>query len=251
MGIKLQAGMITLLVSMSFVANALAGDINLSAAASLKEVLNDLGEGYTRTHAGVNVLRNFGGSGALAKQIENGAPADIFISAGQDWLDYLVGKKLIDKASIGILARNVLVFVGDGRVKVNGMQDLPKLKRIAIGSPKSVPAGEYAMQAMEHAFLTPDIARKLVMAKDVRACLMYAERGEVDGAFVYKTDTRLVKRARTMFTVPQGLYSPISYPMGLTPAGAQKKDAVVFYRYLQSAPARKVLARYGFILGKE
>ncbi|RII26786.1 MAG: molybdate ABC transporter substrate-binding protein [Geobacter sp.] len=251
MGIKLQVGIITLFVSMSLVATALAGDLNVSAAASLKEVLNELGEGYTRTHAGVNILRNFGGSGALAKQIENGAPADIFISAGQDWLDYLADKKLIDKASIGILARNVLLFVSDGHVNVNGMQDLPKLKKIAIGSPKSVPAGEYAMKAMEHAFLTPEINRKLVMGKDVRACLMYAERGEVDGAFVYKTDALMAKRARIMFTVPQGLYPPISYPLGLTPAGAQKKDAVAFYRYLQSASARKVLARYGFILGQE
>ncbi|GFE58031.1 molybdate ABC transporter substrate-binding protein [Geobacter sp. AOG1] len=230
---------------------AAAGEISLFAAASLKEVLNELGDGYTRTHTGVKILRNFGGSGALAMQTENGAPADIFISASQDWLDYLDGKKLIDKASIGIFARNVLVFVGDGHVKVNGMQDLPKLKRIAIGSPKSVPAGEYAMKALEHAFLAPQLTNRLVMAKDVRACLMYAERGEVDGAFVYKTDALLAKRAHIMFTVPQGLYPPVTYPMGLTPAGAQKKDAVAFYRYLQSASARKVLARYGFILGQE
>ena len=230
---------------------ATAGEISLSAAASLKEVLTELADGYTRTHAGAKIIGNFGGSGALAKQIENGAPSDIFISANREWMEYLTARHAMNNATVATFAGNTLVFAGVNDRKVSAMGDLPRLDRIAIGSPGSVPAGEYAMDALRNSGLDRQLARRLIMAKDVRACLMYAERGEVDGAFVYKTDALMAKRARIMFTVPRGLYPRITYPMGLTPAGAQKKDAVAFYRYLQTAPARKVLARYGFNLEQE
>ena len=104
------------------------------------------------------------------------------------------------------------------------------------------------MAALRRGGLERQLANKLVMAKDVRACLMYAEQGEVDGAFVYKTDALMAKRARIMFLVPHELYPPIDYPMGLTPAGSRKKVAADFYRYLQSVAAKKILARYGFVL---
>ena len=159
-------------------------------------------------------VKNYGASGALAKQIENGAPADIFISANLEWMDYLKNKKLADAASIGTFAYNTLVFAGAAG-KASSMQDLLKLERIAIGSPKSVPAGEYAMEAFKKAGLDKQLGKKLVMAKDVRECLMYAERGEVDGAFVYKTDALQAKQAKILFTVPQELYPRVTYPMAL------------------------------------
>lgn len=224
---------------------ALAGDINLSAAASLKEVLNELSDSYGKTHPGVKFVKNYGASGQLAKQIENGAPADIFIAANLEWLEYLKNKKLVDAASSGIFTYNTLVFAGTpGKASV--MQDLTKLEKIAIGSPKSVPAGEYATEAFKKAGLDKQLEKKLVMAKDVRECLMYAERGEVDGAFVYKTDALLAKKAKILFTVPQELYSRITYPLALTVTGEKNKDATEFFAYLHGEEAKAVLTKYGF-----
>ena len=224
---------------------AMAGDVNLSIAASLKEVINELSDAFAKKNSGVKFLKNYGASGALAKQIENGAPADIFISANPEWMEYLKEKKLADTGSIGTFAYNTLVFAGAAG-KASSMQDLQKLERIAIGSPKSVPAGEYAMEALRKAGIDKQLEKKLVMAKDVRECLMYAERGEVDGAFVYRTDALQAKQARVLFTVPRELYSRVTYPMGLTATGAKNVDARAFYRFLQSEEAKTVLVKYGF-----
>jgi molybdate transport system substrate-binding protein len=224
---------------------AMAGDVNLSIAASMKDVINELSDGYAKKNPDVKFLKNYGGSGALAKQIENGAPADIFISANPEWMEYLKNKQLADIGSISTFAYNTLVFAG-AVGKASSMRDLLKLERIAIGSPKSVPAGEYAMEALKKAGIDKQLEKKLVMAKDVRECLMYAERGEVDGAFVYRTDTLQAKQARILFTVPKDLYSRVTYPMGLTATGAKNGDARAFYRFLQSEEAKTVLVKYGF-----
>ena len=224
---------------------AVAGDINLSVAASLKEVVNELSGNFAKKHPGVKFIKNYGASGVLAKQVENGAPADIFISANLEWMDYLKNKKLADVASIGTFAYNTLVFAG-APGKASTMRDLLKLERIAIGSPRSVPAGEYAMGALKKAGLDKQLEKKLVMAKDVRECLMYAERGEVDGAFVYRTDALEAKQAKILFTVPQELYPRVIYPMSLTVAGAKDRDAAAFFAYLHSDDAKSVLKKYGF-----
>lgn len=226
-------------------APALAGEVNLSVAASLKEVINELAVSFVKKHSGVKFSKNFGASGQLAKQIENGAPADIFISANLEWLDYLKSKKLVDSTGIDTFAYNTLVFAG-APGKASSMQDLVKLERIAVGSPKSVPAGEYATEAFRKAGIDKQLEKKLVYAKDVRECLMYAERGEVDGAFVYKTDALLAKRAKILFTVPQGLYPRVTYPLALTVAGAKNRDAAAFLGYLHGDEAKAVLSKYGF-----
>jgi molybdate transport system substrate-binding protein len=160
-------------------------------------------------------------------------------------MDYLKNKKLADTSSIGTFTHNTLVFAGTPG-KASSMQDLIKLERIAIGSPKSVPAGEYATEAFKMAGIDKQLEKKLVMTKDVRECLMYAERGEVDGAFVYKTDALQAKQAKILFTVPQELYPRVTYPMSLTAAGAKNKDAVAFFAYLHSEAAKSVLINYGF-----
>ncbi|HXE97224.1 MAG TPA: molybdate ABC transporter substrate-binding protein [Dongiaceae bacterium] len=235
----------TLLCFILLATPVLAGDINLSVAASLKEVINELSDGFARKHPGVKFVKNYGASGALAKQIESGAPSDVFISANLEWLEYLKNRKLVDTASIGTFTYNTLVFAG-APGKASSLHDLVKLERIAIGSPKSVPAGEYAMEAFKKAGFGKQLEKKLVMARDVRECLMYVERGEVDGAFVYKTDALLAKQARILFTVPQELYPRVTYPMALTVAGAKNRDADAFFAYLHGDEAKSVLAKYGF-----
>lgn len=229
-------------------ATVFAADINLSVAASLKEVVNELALNFASKNRGVKIVKNYGGSGQLAKQIENGAPADIFISANLEWMDYLKTGKLVDTSSIATFSYNTLVFAGAADKKVSGMKDLVKLERIAIGSPKSVPAGEYATEAMRKAGVDKILQKKLVMTKDVRECLMYAERGEVDGAFVYRTDALQARQAKVLFTVPQELYPRVVYPMALTATGARNRDAFAFYRYLQSGAAKAILGKYGFAL---
>jgi molybdate transport system substrate-binding protein len=224
---------------------ALAADVNLSVAASLKEVINELSDSFAKRHPGVKIVKNYGASGALAKQIENGAPSDIFISANLEWMNYLKNKELVEIASIGTLTYNTLVFAG-APGKASSLRDLLKLDRIAIGSPKSVPAGEYAMEAFKKAEIIKQLGKKLVMAKDVRECLMYAERGEVDGAFVYKTDALQSKQAKILFTVPQELYPRVTYPMALTVAGTLNKNATIFFTYLHGDEAKSVLTKYGF-----
>jgi len=167
---------------------AKAGELNLSAAASLKEVINALTASYTAQHPATVFVKNFGSSGTLAGQIENGAPADLFISANTEWMERLKEKNLVDGTSEKNFAFNTLVFAGRTTKKVSSMSDLPSLEKIALGSPKSVPAGEYAMAALTKTGIDTMLSGKLVMAKDVKECLMYAEIGEVDGAFVYNTD---------------------------------------------------------------
>lgn len=237
--------MCTLLCSFS---QAWAAGVSLAAAASLKDVLNELTDRYAGRTPAVKFVSNFSGSGALARQIENGAPADIFISANQQWLDYLRDKGLLNTAESAVFARNSLVFAGTTRRKVVSMQNLSELDRIAIGSPRSVPAGEYALAAIKGAGLARQLEKKLVMARDVRECMMYADRGEVDGAFVYRTDALLSRQARILFVVPQELYPPVIYPMALTAKGGQNRDAVAFYAFLLSPEARTVLLKYGFIV---
>ena len=241
--LKRFAGMALILL---FALPAHAGEVRLSAAVSLREAIDEICARYAQAHKGDTVLANYGASGMLAKQVENGAPADIFISANDEWLDYLKGKNRLDPASIGTFAYNSLVFAGRGDRKVAGMRDLPALSRIAIGSPKSVPAGEYSMEAMRKAGIAGQLEKKLVPARDVREALMYAERGEVDGAFVYRTDALQGKRVTILFSVPPELYRRISYPMALTVAGARNGEAAEFYRYLRSGEARAALRKYGF-----
>ena len=225
---------------------AQAAEVRLLAAASLREVVDELANCFARKNPGFRLVKTYGGTGSLARQLENGAPADIFISANLPWVAYLKKKGLLPAQGTVHLTSNTLVFAGSAGTKASSLRDLLKLERIAIGSPKSVPAGEYAMQALQKAGLDRPLAEKLVMARDVREALMYAERGEVDGALVYRTDALQAGKVSILFTLPQDLYSRISYPMALTQAGVKNREAQAFFRYLQGSEAKGILARYGF-----
>lgn len=227
---------------------AWAAEVRLSAAASMSDAIKELVTTFRQAHPGIIVQPNFASSGSLAKQIAQGAPVDLYISANQKWMDYLVEKKKIAPQTVHVIAYNGLVFVGRGEAKARGLNDLISLERIAIGSPKSVPAGHYAAQAMMAAGVYATMARehRLVMAKDVRQALIYAERGEVEGAFVYRSDALLAREASILFTVEADLHDAIAYPMGLTPSGANNRGAQAFFAYLKSPAASQILRRYGF-----
>ena len=225
-----------------------ADQIRLSVAASMTNVTKEIIAQFNAAGNPVVVVPNFGPSGGLAKQIDQGAPADIYISANQKWMTFLRDQKKIDPATETVLAKNTLVFVGMNNPAVTKMADIVSLKQIAIGSPKSVPAGEYAAEAMEKAGIYKKMQDegKLAMAKDVRQALAYADRGETAGAFVYKTDALLATKAVVLFEVPQELYAPVTYPIALTVEGAANKEARALYDYLLGPEVAKLLVKHGF-----
>ena len=229
--------------------SAWAGEVNISLAASLKDAMKEITDTYAKTHPDVTFKANSGASGAIAKQIESGAPADIFLSANKKWMDYLKEKALVDAGSISVIAYNNLVFVGSPNPAVKELKDIANLEKIAIGSPSSVPAGEYAMAAMSTAGLDKQLEKKLVLTKDVRECLMYAERGEVDGAFVYGSDTKVMTdKVKVLFTVPDHFAPEVTYPTALTVSGAGNKDAKEFFEFLKTKDVKGILAKHGFIV---
>lgn len=229
-------------------ASAQAQTINLSVAASMTDAFNAIIAGFTVQHPDAEFQANFASSGSLAKQIEQGAPADLYVSANAKWMKYLLEKQLIEAGSERVFAYNKLVFVGEKKATDLSLESLVTLERIALGSPQSVPAGQYARQALEKAgiYATLEQDKKLIMAKDVRQALIYADRGEVDGAFVYKTDALLATKAEILFVVPDNLYDRVAYPMALTVTGAKKGLVQSFYAYLSSPQTIAILTKYGF-----
>lgn len=235
----------------AFAADRVAAEkLRLSVAASLTDAFKQLVADYQMQNPDVTLLPNFASSGALAKQIAAGAPADIYISANPKWLQFLQEQGLIAADAAQILAHNSLVFVGQPGTAVKTLDDLSKLEKLALCSPKSSPAGRYAEQAMSTAGIYAELraASKLVLAKDVRQALLYADRGEVDGAFVYHTDALLAQQAKILFTVPPHLYPQVTYPAAVTMAGAGSALARGFFDYLFSVKARQILEHHGFLL---
>lgn len=229
-----------------------AEELRLSAAASMSDVFKELISTFTKQHPEVTIVANFGPSGGLAKQITQGGPADLYVSANPKWMSYLLDQKLIAPSTQTVFAYNSLVFVGKKDIRASALADLPRLERIGIGTPKSVPAGQYAEEALRASGIYEQLLKegKLVMAKDVRQALIYADRGETDGSFVYKTDALLATSAVVLFEVPQELYSRISYPLALTIEGAAKQGARDFYDFITSAAGKAIVAKYGFAVSE-
>jgi molybdate transport system substrate-binding protein len=244
---KLKPLIIILVVHFS-TASALAETVYLAAASSMTDALKEIVVSFRENHPQTRIQTNFGSSGGLAKQIDQGAPSDLYISANPKWMHYLVNKQYITPGTDRIFAYNTLVFIGAKRSAPLNLNTLMQLERIAIGSPQSVPVGQYAKQALERAKVYSTLVqhRKLVRAKDVRQALLYADRGEVDGAFVYQTDALLARNAEILFTVPTELYERITYPLGLTITGAKNKAAQALYEYMLSPEAQSILSKHGF-----
>ncbi len=226
--------------------SALAGEIKVGAGVGLREVVNELSVAFVEENPSINVVKNYAAAGVLAKQLDSGAALDMVIFPDVKWMEYLKEKKHVNPRSIVPVAYSTLVFIGPRTTKAAGVEDLVRLDKIAIGSPGSVPAGEYAMETLRKAGIEKQLEKKLVMARDVRECLTYAERGEVDGAFVYRTDALLATRVVILFSVPRAYHSRIVYLMGVTPSGAANPDVGRFSSFLQSGKAKGIIAKYGF-----
>lgn len=222
----------------------------VSAAVSLKDVFNEIGALY-KAKTGRAVNFNFGASGALQKQIETGAPVDVFASAGQKQMDELAAKNLTDADTRRDFARNALVMIvpADAKIALASFSDLtkPEVGKIAVGNPKTVPAGEYSEQLLERMNLKNSLRPKLIFAEDVRQVLDYVARGETDAGIVYATDARAAgEKVRVAAIADENAHAPILYPIAIVKDSKHKQAAREFIELVASAEGREVLQKHGF-----
>ena len=229
---------------------AAAQELTLSVAISMKDAVEEIGRGFMAARPGVVLRYNFGGSGELQKQIEAGAPVDVFISAGARQMDELEAKGLIAGATRRAFARNVLVAIKpvDSRIDLAKPADLldPRVGRIAIGN-RTVPVGQYTEESLRAVGLWERLQPKLVLAENVRQVLDYVARGEVDAGFVYTTDAALRRdRIVEAFRPSEDTYRPVVYPGAVVAGSKQLALATAFLDLLVGPPGRAVLGRLGF-----
>ena len=232
---------------------ALAQDNSLTvfAAASMKNALDDIDTAFT-AKSGVKIVVSYGASSALAKQIEQGAPADVFISADTDWMDYAIGKKNINEPTRVNLLGNSIVLIAPKDSKIDHVAigpgfDLAKLAgdgKIATGDVKAVPVGKYAKAALEKLGAWSAAGPKFAMTDNVRAAATLVARGEAALGIVYSTDAKVEPGVKIVGTFPPDSHPAIIYPVaGTTTAIAGTEDYLAF---LRSAAAKTILEKYGF-----
>jgi molybdate transport system substrate-binding protein len=229
-------------------------ELTISAAASLTDALKVIQTQYEANNKQVKLNFNFGASGALQQQIEQGAPADLFFSASAKNMQTLIDKQLIDKSQQKNVLINELVLVvpADSKVTVQKIEDLVNeaIKHLAVGVPQTVPAGSYAKEALTNAKLWDALQAKIVQGKDVRQVLTYVESGNAEAGFVYKTDASTSKGVKVALSVDSKSYTPIEYPVGIVKATKHGKEANDFYIYLHSKEALDVFVANGFSIPK-
>jgi len=224
-------------------------ELIISAAASLKDAFNEIARLHEQ-RTGTKVRFNFGASGALQKQIEAGAPADIFASAGTKQMDELASRNLIVQSSRRDFAENVLVLIEPlNGLPISSFADLgkPEVKKIAVGNPKTVPAGQYTEQTLTRLKLLPEIRPKLIYAEDVRQVLDYVTRGEVDAGIVYSSDALMGgSQIKKVASAADDAHDPILYPIAVVSDSKRVEAAQKFIDLIFSQEGQSVLAKYGF-----
>lgn len=223
----------------------------VSAAASLTDALKDLAPLYRQTRSNVNIRYNFASSGALQQQIENGAPADVFISAAAKQMDALQQQNLLVSGTRRNLLTNRLVLIvptnAAGITNLKSLTDV-RVKRIAIGDPRSVPAGQYAQEALTKAGLWTPLKSKYVLASNVRQVLQFVAAGNADAGLVYLTDAKTTDQVKIAQVIPANLHDPIIYPITVLKNSRNQTASRDFVQFLLSGTARKVFEQSGFTL---
>lgn len=228
-----------------------AAELVISAAVSLKEALEPIGRAFTQARPGVSLRYNFGASGELQKQIQAGAPVDVFLAAGRQPVDELEGAGLIVTGTRRVLAGNVLVALkpADSTLDIPGPSDLldRRVQKIAIGNPKTVPAGQYAEESLRALTLWERVRPKLVFGENVRQVLDWVVRGEVDVGVVYATDgVARLGRVRLAFAFPADTHRPITYAAAVVAATRHPDLARAYVEWLTGREAQTALGRAGF-----
>jgi molybdate transport system substrate-binding protein len=238
-------------VTTAHIANAQEKKIMVFAAASMKNALDDVDAAFTK-QSGTNVVVSYDASSFLIKQIENGAPANVFVSADMKWMDYGSEKKLIkDDTRVNLLG-NELVLIAPkdspiGNVTIGQGFDLAKLAgdgRIATGDVRAVPVGIYAKAALEKLGVWSTVEPKMAMAANVRAALALVARGEAPLGIVYSTDAKIEPNVKIVGVFPEDSHPPIIYPVAAT--ASANADTASYLAFLRSPSAQSVFENYGF-----
>lgn len=245
---SLRLGLVTVASLISFAANA-DQKVTVFAAASLTNAISEIAAEYEKSQQ-ANIQTSFAASSTLAKQIEKGAPADIFISADTKWMNYLQDKNLIKKESkVNLLGNQLVLIAPKSKVfKVNMEKGFDLAAafsgKLCTGELESVPVGIYAKQSLKSLDWWDDIKMRIVGTQDVRAALLFVERAECAAGIVYATDAKVSGKVEKIAVFPEETHEPIVYPLALLSHGS--RQALAFYDYLKSEKAKVIFAKYGF-----
>lgn len=248
------SGLLIVLLAIAFRAiapvTAQPATLLVAAAASLQNVLEELDPLFESAHPEIRVNYNFAASGPLQQQVEQGAPIDLFISAASRQMDALQTKNLILTDTRHTLLTNSLVLVvpRDSRLGLTGFRQLTNsdVQRVAVGEPRSVPAGQYAEEVFKNLGILEQLRPKFVFGNSVRNVLAAVESGNADAGVVYATDAKISDRVRQVATAPGRLHDPIVYPMAIITASRNPQAARTYAQFLTSRPAQAAFRRYGF-----
>ncbi|ELI5414753.1 molybdate ABC transporter substrate-binding protein [Vibrio parahaemolyticus] len=237
------------ILSISFSTNA-ATDLKVYAASSMTNAIDEIAQDFKEKYD-VTVTPVYGGSSSIARQIINGAPADVFISANTKWMDYLVDEGVIDSDNVTNLVRNSLVLIAPQSSSLaafnfadaNAWEAALNGSRLALGNPTSVPAGMYAKESLTTLGVWKEIQTKVAPAKNVRLALALVERGEAPLGVVYKTDAQLTSKVKIVGEFASDTHAAIVYPAAVVNDSTESRQ---FFQYLKSEDAKRVFAHYGF-----
>ncbi len=226
--------------------------LNVSAAASLTDAIKEVNSQYTANNKNVTITANFASSGTLQKQIEQGAPADVFISAAAKQMDALEKAGLIVSGTRQNLLINkvVLIVPNNSTLGLTDIRDLAtdKVNKIAIGDPKFVPAGDYAQQAFDLLGITEKVTSKYIIGADVKAVLAYVESGNVDVGMVYSTDAQISTKVKVVAFAPDEINAKVVYPVAVVAASKVQDASAAYKKYLFGVEARAIFEKYGFTM---
>jgi molybdate transport system substrate-binding protein len=221
----------------------------VSAAISLKDALEEVKPLYQRTKPNINITYNFGASGALQQQIENGAPVDIFVSAAQKQMDALASKALVlTDTRRNLLTNSLVLIVPKNSSGITSFRQLTdsKVKKIALGEPRSVPAGQYAEEVFKNLGILEQVRPKFVLGNNVRQVLTFVESGNADAGVVYTTDAKTSKQVKEVATAAENSHSPIVYPVAVLKSSKNSSAAKEYVQFLFDNQAKAVFQKYGF-----
>lgn len=229
-------------------------ELTVSAAASLKDAVGEIKKAYSKEKPNVTITYNFGSSGSLQKQIEQGAQVDVFVSAATKQMDALEDKDLIIKETRkDFLENKIVLIVPKDYLEVNDFKDLlaDKVIRIGLGEPKSVPVGKYAEEVLKKLGILDSIKSKAVYAKDVKEVLTWVETGNADAGIVYETDTKVSDKVKLVARAPEGSHKPVYYPAAVIEGGENVDAAKDFVNFICSSKAKPIFEKYGFVFMEE
>lgn len=223
-------------------------ELNISAAASLKEAMADLEAAYTSKNPEVSFVINYGSSGSLQQQIEQGAPCDLFISAGEKQMTALEEEGLLLEGTNKDLVKNSLVLVTSNDSEISSIDSLNSdaVSKIALGEPSSVPAGKYADETLTSLAIKDSLNNKLVFAKDVKEVLAWTASGNADAGFVYLSDALSSDGVKIVETISEEYHSPITYPVAIIKDSDDIDAAKAFEDFLFTDEAQEIFEKYGY-----